>query len=311
MGKGTNKNYSVQDLPHNRKQVLKFAYKNRRITILGTNLLTCLFSLPFILFELWTIVVKKMYILDFKTATDANAYALTQYYFRIPFLMIAGLGFAGAVYVLRKICWDEPVAFWKDFGKGIKNSYGKFLGFSFILGLFMYMLEAVSNNLIMGKASAVNTMSLVMLALLLIVGAILFIYVFALSSMYNMSFFGVIKGAFILTFKKLFTNILMLLCGFGPILVLLILCFVIPYFLYVFLFLLAFGGISYMILVFVLFTNRQFDVFINGDNYPEYVNKGIYDEDLIAESDEFEKRTEDEIKTLAEKIAGLDKKDGK
>ena len=88
MGKGTNKNYSAENLPHNRKQVLKFAYKNRRTTILGVNLIACLFALPFILFELWTIVVNKMYVLDFKTATEANSYALTQYYLRIPFLMI-------------------------------------------------------------------------------------------------------------------------------------------------------------------------------------------------------------------------------
>jgi uncharacterized membrane protein YesL len=225
--------------------------------------------------------------------------------------MIAGLGFAGVIYVLRKICWDEPVSFWKDFGKGVKDSYGKFLAFSLILGLFMLLLEVVSNNILMGKASFVNVMSIVMLGVLLIIGAIFFVYIFALSSMYNMSFFGVIKGAFVLTFKKLFTNILMLICGFGPILALLLLCFVIPYFLYVFLFLLAFGGLSFMLIVFILFTNRQFDVFINGENYPEYVNKGIYDEDLIIEFDEFEKRTEDEIKSLAEKIAGLDKKDGK
>ena len=52
VGKKRDKDFNRSNLPTNRRQVFKFAYKQRWLTLFNVNLLAVLFALPFILFEI-------------------------------------------------------------------------------------------------------------------------------------------------------------------------------------------------------------------------------------------------------------------
>lgn len=306
VGKKRNENFTTQDLPKNRRQVFKFIYKNRLIEQFNAGLLCILFCLPLIAWQ----------IISYSTRRDLNVSSLseleqfneylnlltTKNIINIPCIMLASVGLAGLVYVIRKLCFNEPISLLKDFGKGIKNSWLQYLIISFILGVNIYIIDNVFNYLIYyPNVSGVLRIGLLVFMLIFNFSMlIVYIYAFAISGLYNTSLLQIFKGAFMLTFKKYFTNLVMFFAGVLPLLVFFIQIFP-PIVIVIGAFILIFGGLSFSIIVTSLFVYAQFDKFINEKSYPELVNKGIFtDEDL---QDELDDITQDEIDKLAEQIA--------
>jgi len=303
IGKQTSNNFSTKDLPHNRRQVFKFIYKNRALQLFSASLLCLLFFIPFII---WDTINYFAQLIELRGKTGFELYETsaefvnTSNLINIPCLMLAFIGLAGLVYVVRKLCWNEPVAIFKDFKKGIKNSWQQYLIIGFVFSLNKWILD-FSFNLLLYYSDinfALRIGLLIFLSLLCVVLLIMHCYALGLSANYNMSIIEVYKASFTLTLKKFFTNVLMLIAGIFPLAII----FMIPYALGQILgiILTIFGGIGFCVLVVSLFLYRQFDKFINEKNYPEMVNKGIYGEDETIEDNDLDSL---EIEKLAEQLA--------
>ena len=98
-------------------------------------------------------------------------------------------------------------------------------------------------------------------------------YMLNLSNLYVMKTSNIITSSMLLVFKKLFINIGIYLIAFIPIFVWL----VIPDFLInlITISLLFVFGFSYILLLFVLLSMNSFDEYINKKQYPEFVRKGL------------------------------------
>ncbi len=304
IGKQATTDFSIDELPKNRKQVLKFIYKHRALTLFCANLIFILFAVPFIAWEIINYLTKfsldssvqeKYFEALQKLVVESNL-------LRIPFLMIASIGLAGMMYIVRKLCWNEPVSLWKDFGRGIKNSWKSYLGISFILGLIIFVTEWIINAFAIGSMSGFSGIFfLVFTILLAIMGLIASIYAFGLASLYSMNFVALYKASFIMAMKTFFYNILMLIVAFLPIAIFFIIP--IPAIYYIGIFVVIFGGTGYSFTCATLFLMKNFDRFINKQSYPEFVDKGIYSEVL----DDFEEETSvEDIEDMAKQIAGIE-----
>lgn len=295
VGKKKGKDYSSGDLPSNRRQVFKFAYKQRWLTLFNTNFLAMLFVLPYILLEIM-IYISKLNGGE-KDVSQINSELLSITVLRIPFMALAGVGIAGMVYVIRKICWDETLSLKKDFFRGVKTSGGQFAWIGAVLAVCMYVFEALLNAFGQSEGSFLTFYVIFTIYLLCIFILIVVIYHMGLCSMYNVGFLSSLKSAILLTFKRMFFNLLMIITAILPISIWFIIPITTTYFIGVTI--LIFGGISFSVLTCFLFTNKVFDDFINKNEYPEYVNKGLY----LAGEKEYEKHSEDEINALAELLA--------
>lgn len=294
MGKKKDKDFNRSNLPTNRRQVFKFAYKQRWLTLFNVNLLAVLFALPFILFEITYFIYSSSH--SGASVTKQNSIAISCFIIRLPTMLLASVGLSGAVYIIRKICWDEPFSFKKDFFKGVSNSSKQFMGISAVISVFVLIAEVLVNYYSSGSGF-LNLYIVFTIAVVAVIALMVEIYHFAICSLYNMSFLSSFKLAILLTFKKLFFNILMLIVGVLPVAIF----FLIPIttFYFIGITILLFGGLSYLILVCFLFTNATFDKFINEKEYPEFVRKGMYD----FEEEKPQTHTEEEIKNLAKLLA--------
>lgn len=294
MGKKNDKDFNRSNLPTNRRQVFKFAYKQRWLTLFNVNLLTMLFALPYILFEIIYFIYSSSH--SGASVTKQNSIAISCFLIRFPTMLLASIGLSGAVYIIRKICWDEPFSFKKDYFKGVSNSYKQFMGISAVLSLFILLAEMLENYYSSGSGF-LNLYIVFTIIVVAVIVLIVAIYNYAICSLYNMSYLSSLKLAIMLTFKKLFFNMLMLIVGVLPVAIF----FLIPIttFYFIGITILIFGGLSYLILVCFLFTNATFDKFINEKEYPEFVRKGMYD----FEEEEPQTHTEEEIKKLAKLLA--------
>ena len=294
VGKKRDKDFNRSNLPTNRRQVFKFAYKQRWLTLFNVNLLAVLFALPFILFEITYFIYSSTHAGE--SVTKQNSIAISCFLIRFPTLLLASVGLAGAVYIIRKICWDEPFSFKKDFFKGVSNSSKQFMGISAVISVFVMIAEVLVNYYSSGSGF-LNLYIVFTIAVLAVIALMVAIYHFAICSLYKMSFLSSLKLAILLTFKKLFFNILMLIVGVLPVAIFFLIPITTFYFIGVTI--LLFGGLSYLILVCFLFTNATFDKFINEKEYPEFVRKGMYD----FEEEKPQTHSEEEIKNLAKLLA--------
>lgn len=305
IGKQATTDFTAEELPKNRKQVLKFIYKHRALTLFCANLIFILFAIPFIAWEIINYLTK-MLIDDtdkVKYFEDLKNFIIESNLLRIPFLMLASIGLAGILYIVRKLCWNEPISIWKDFGKGIKNSWKANLGISFILGVIIFMSEFIINSFAYGSLTGFSgVFFLVFMLLITVVGVIASIYAFSLASLYSMNFISLYKAAFILAMKTFFYNLLMLIAAFLPVAIFFMLP--IPVMFYIGIFVVVFGGTGYCFTCATLFIMKNFDKFINEKYYPEFVDKGIYKE--IEDNFEQDVSIED-IEEMAKQLAGQEK----
>ena len=304
IGKQATADFTAEELPKNRKQVLKFVYKHRALTLFSANLIFILFAVPLIAWEIINYLTK--FTLD--STVQAEYYEALQQLvvesnlLRVPFLMIASIGLAGMTYIVRKLCWNEPISLWKDFGKGIKNSWKSYLGISLILGLIIFVSDWIFTQFAVGSMSGFSGIFFLVFTLLLtLVGLIASIYAFGLASLYSMNFLTLYKASFIMGMKTFFYNILMLIVAFLPVAIFFIIP--VPAVYYIGIFVVIFGGTGYTFTCATLFLMKNFDRFINKQSYPEFVDKGIYSEVL----DDFEEETSiDDIENMAKKLAGVE-----
>jgi hypothetical protein len=88
-----------------------------------------------------------------------------------------------------------------------------------------------------------------------------------------MNFLTILKTSVILTLKKIPLNLLFILLTYGLVMIWLVLGIIYLYFIGIVI--ISIIGISYSILIWVLYTNSSYDIYINLKQYPAIYRKGL------------------------------------
>ena len=277
-GKDKSRDYTHDQLPSTRAKQFFHIYKTAFGKLTNVNMLTALFALPLIVWDL----LASAYVGDFLKGMDIPTQfsyllnlTLLQYGTEIPLIMLASVGFAGAHYVIRKISWKAPVQLLKDFGKGIKTNYKQFLGLGFIVGivnmLANYFIDFSIYTLGEDQFSAI--LGLVSVVLLVIAIGSIVMFATCQSTLYNLTFGNLLTNSIALTFKRLFASVGVCILSWLPIIIFQALPWVFVH---------VIGGcvtfvfsLSFAITMQTVYCHGVFDKFINQKQYPDFVGMGL------------------------------------
>ena len=259
--------------PKNRFEVFFDLFFHRFGTLLLISLLTSVFFLPLFVLHSYAF---SLTMIDSSTE-EAVRYIYNvrfwEYILNIPAIMIASLGVAASVHVIRKLAHAEMVFIGHDFKDGMRRNWHIGLWNGFVLGissaLLLYGLEYAKADSFFLTA-IINGASV----LQFVIVSIASLYNYAGCDTYDLSLGKLILNSLLFLVKELPINIAYLLLMVAPLSV----CFFFSN-LYVWLIgflIVALIGISYSLLIMTLFVDYSFDKHINKTNYPEIVDKGVW-----------------------------------
>lgn len=290
----SNQKQDEANLPISYKQLYKFTYRTNFMLILKVSLILALFSIPFIISVVFKGIMETniMSIADVsqeelysRLMTFRSIYALVI----LIFFVVFSIGFAGALNVMKRFLTDEGVLFMRDFFDGIKKN-----SLQYMLITLFYGVILVGLNFVLNIPQAINYYS-VLLVIFIIISVILmgmYFLTLGISMTYKVSFFRMIKNAFLMFVVKLPFVLLMLICSIIP----LVVCYMIPVALVYYIAILVYIAIGFgnAALVISLFSLYIFDETVNKKQFPEIYRKGLYNQkesELIDEG--FNDGTED------------------
>ncbi len=266
-------------LPATRRKQLKHLLKNRSLRWYQTHLLTAVWFVPLLLWHYLSLSYTNW---AFSGTAEASLqelpnYFLTVYGTGILLWILAFVGLAGGMYVLRKMAWADHVRVWKDFWKGVCQSGGQFaavglvfslaqagLAFAFYWLSFYQQVAGSQFLLILGQISALVTTGLL--------GAIT-VFTCCVVDLYRVTLPQAFLAGFRLFFGSLFSNVTVVLLSVAPMLIPLLwgsfLGRVVGYFV-----ILA-GGLGFAMLLWVLAGLSCCDRQINQKDYPDNYLRGL------------------------------------
>ncbi len=301
-GKEKSEEYARSTLPTNRWQLFWDIFKGNFGKIVKVNLLTLLFFVPLI------VVIVLHYMLGESNSVlypfGANLTVgypaapaqrgLSEYLIlqngTVLFLgltltsVIAAVGLAGGMYVIRNMVWTEGIFVANDFWRGIKLNYKNALQTALFFSLTLFLSGSLINfgNFIMASETLVGFkkvwmyISLGTSYVLIVFASMISLWMIALGVNYKLKFFQMLRNAFLLTIGTLPQTIF-----FGVIALL-------PYVFFLFgnTFLLILGifvvllfGLAFTLLVWLDFGQWVFDKYINPKIEGAKVGRGIYNKD--------------------------------
>lgn len=143
--KSTHKSdYSKANLPKSRTEQFGRILRDNFVLFIEIGLILLVLMIPFV----FTYTMKDISLSNVMndanlSETDkANNYVAINIIFGaiyIPCIMFLFLGLPGILKILRRLIWDEPLFFKEDFFQGIKESFGPFLLYGFLIGLISFL----------------------------------------------------------------------------------------------------------------------------------------------------------------------------
>lgn len=266
--------FSEQNLPHNRREVLFDCIKLywQKLLLLGLILLAC--AVPLLAVSAVCDTVQQGLLQQLSDGViDKVAYngqvawlRLVEALIDIPCYVIVCVGLSGTVRVTRQMIWAEPLFFANDFADGIKQNWLTFCLCGFTISLLnVYIAFAESSG---GGFFAYLPLGVVAIVVLPTA-----LWMMAASSVYNIgigknttnSFVLYIKTPFVTwLFVALFASVVMFdLIGFVAVRCICVAVFVVVL-------------LPVFTLLWQLVCYSYFDKFINKQAYPEIVDKGIW-----------------------------------
>ena len=204
-GKSSQKDFTEADLPRTRIQLFFEAFKVRRGSMVGLNLLYLLIWLPAIA---WTFinVVQLNLLLSKGDFVIGDLFGLLYSYLLIlfPLTAITGPFNAGASYVMRNWARDEHSFVWSDFKYAMKQNWKQALAYSVIDGL-LPLIAFFCIYFYSGMASG-SALFYLPIAIILIVFVIWSLMKTAIPPMivsYELKFSQIIKNSLLITMAAL------------------------------------------------------------------------------------------------------------
>lgn len=183
------------------------------------------------------------------------------------------LGLSGAMRVIQLLVWGEHVSFFYDFRKGLCANWKFYIACSALFSLSMLFAVFFTGYYIIADTFAVVKGICIAIAILQFV-IVCGIVVFALphANLYRLSFFGTLRNAFILFVAALPKNIGFLLLSVLPLLLFAVPSMAVQT-------LAAIAAVllypSYVLLIWALRSNAEFDKYLNVGENARAAGKGI------------------------------------
>lgn len=274
-----NNNNNYRPLPTNRRGLFfEITYARSKI-ILKSSMTISLFALPLLIWVIINALINSLMLqeLNAMVVDDQSAMIMKMFYqqlisnaISIPLYLILSVGLGGIFYVMRNLAWGELKDYKQELIDGIKQNYKNSIFIGLILSVAINSLY-VMRWLFFGYNSGI--VGIVIYTFLLLLFVLISLFSFTQQVVYNNKFFHLIRNAMILTFSKLFSNLLVIMLTFSPIALLIYFSISLPSL--IVLLTLVFIGFGYMALVITLYSHYIFDKFINKKYYTQLVNKGI------------------------------------
>ncbi|MGI6714422.1 MAG: hypothetical protein ACOX3K_05215 [Bacilli bacterium] len=273
--KYSSKDFTVNELPQNRKQQFFDILKTQKYSLIKITLMLLLCALP--LFAGY--IFKVQY--EYSAITLLHEGGISeQEYFAVSgmseliyqggcylFFAVFAVGLSGALRVMRQIVWGENILFFDDFKIGIKHNYVRCLLYLTLLNTCLVMLKV--SRFFFG-IFCIPTMSLVVIIALIVMPIIGVAMIYA--QVYHITFFKSMKNSFILILNS--PRLLLPIIPLEMIFIFDDLFFAyIPIFVTLAYFLLVF---TIDILLLFLVASSSFDQLINRLRYPALYRKGLY-----------------------------------
>ncbi|MBR2449719.1 MAG: hypothetical protein IKB30_06365 [Clostridia bacterium] len=302
LGKEKSEGYARATLPSNRWELFWDIFKGRFGKLFIINLLVLLFFIPLIVLIFFRYVAltnmgatypfSQPFGIGFQapiTMTGLNeniVYNVNMLiYLLLPIVaMIAAVGVSGGAYVIRNMVWTEGIFVANDFWRGIKQNIKQMLLIALIYSLVFYM-SIVSASLsnyaaVLGSGpvwlfKVAEIVSYVILAFY----TIMTFHMITMSVTYDLKFRYLFKNSFMFTIGLLPHNIVFVVLGAIPFLLLLLGNF----FFTIGIILIIIFGFSLLLLVWTDFSQWAYDKFINDKVEGAQKNRGIYEK--VKESD--------------------------
>ncbi len=305
-GKERSEEYARSTLPTNRWQLFFDIFKGNFGKLAKINLLTILFFVPMIAVIIFSFMYKE--VLGASNPLGANLgvgypvapdmegvtemFALqtdfTIYGLLLITSIVAAVGLAGGMYVIRNMVWTEGIFVANDFWRGVKlnfkNALQTVLFFMVVLMLAvltgdMAEFSRVGGTLTKGQNVLLN-ISIVISYLSIGLAACMSLWMIALGVNYKMGFRVLIKNSFLMTIGMLPQTVF-----FGFLTILPFLLFTIvgaqSFIFIAAIFIVLIFGLSYALLVWLNFAQWAFDKYINPKVSGAKVGRGIYDRNAI------------------------------
>lgn len=263
----TKGDFLVSDLPKNRREQFFDLLKNNYWVLFKTGLIMLLFALPFFAM----LIFRSILIHGSGDPNTIIAIQLIFYAANIITSMIFSLGLAGAIKIIKRLVWNEPIFYAHDIFEGIKENIVFFLTAAFIISL----TYALSQIVILFNVGGQYLMYLPKVIFLIFVCP-LFLEALSFSFIYKCKIITALKAGLIFGIKCYPSAIIS-----SSIFSIFLLLNLIPY---IFIKL----GIIILVMLFLfpifllgIFANqmRLYDKHFNPQNYPELVGIGLYKED--------------------------------
>ncbi len=301
-GKERSEEYARSTLPTNRWQLFWDIFKGNFGKIFKVNLLTLIFFIPLIavilLFGMFSDSVGISYPFGASLGIGYPAHPNTQgvsewlsvqndlmlCFGILVTSVLAAVGLAGGMYVVRNMVWTEGIFVGNDFWRGVKlnfkNALQTGLFFSVLFLLFKLLINVSEFTLAMGSVSGFQKVMLnisqVTAIVVLLLGVMMCFWMVALGVNYKMGFFVMVKNSFLMSIGTLPQTIFF---GFLALLPFLLLFIGWTLLTVIAVFMILIFALAYALLVWLDFAQWVFDKYINPKIEGAKVGRGVYNKD--------------------------------
>ena len=267
--------FTEKNMPHSRVQVFFDVIKNRPFLLVSMGALILLFSLPLIAVT----VFRNIRVSEAQLITDAAERANTVFsyvnifnFISIAAWAVVGTGLGGVFAVIRRLVWQQGIFFRHDFFTGVKENAISFAFFFAVGALLNYLVQrtlraTMFDDGFLSQAAAIASI----VAAALYAPTISFSLV--QSTVYNLELFKKLYNSLLLAMRVAYTSFPVALLNLAPLALLFIpntvvfgiFLIVLPVFVY-----------PLIALFDTLYCDAVLDKYVNKENFPQIVNKGIY-----------------------------------
>lgn len=294
-GKERDEEYARSTLPSNRWALFWDIFKGRFSKLVIVNLLMLLFFIPLVavgfFMYLWTGTMGGMYPFSNSILVGFPAYpnlmgapeqinlsaTFTGGALMIVAALIAAVGISGGMYVVRNMVWTEGIFVANDFWRGIKINIVVVLQSTLFYSIFLFgffiSIRFSEYIIASGTGSTVwMTISMAISYVAIVIFTMMYLWMLAMGGSYKLKFFQLLKNSFLMTFGLIFQNIFFVILMAIPVILILLGSF----FQMVGIVFMILFGLSFMLLVWLDYTQWAFDKFIESKREGGKVNRGIY-----------------------------------
>ena len=293
-GKERDEAYARSTLPTGRWSLFWDIFKGRFSKLVIVNLLMVVFCIPFIAvyFLRYMMLVGQGTLLPSNTLGVAwpavpDIAGLEQQMILSTNLLwgallvvaalIAGIGIAGGIYVIRNMVWTEGIFVANDFWRGIKINAVVVIQSTLFYGILLYFftISIDAASVVIATGSGNNTLMVISQVFCYIAIALLtmmYLWMLSMGANYKLKFFRLLKNAFLMTFGMIFHNILFVALMAIPLILVLLGSF---FAMFGYIILILFG-LSYALLVWLDYSQWVFDKYFESKREGGKINRGIY-----------------------------------